>query len=164
MCKFQRREAKGHTCSSLLLLRRTKLLETKTRKWTASFWALIWHKGLKGYRYESFFMNFLVKKKQFRPPIFPDPRPQLPLFPPPLLPLPAPSTPDSAPSTPDFAPSIPVPPPPLSTPSNQCKLKCNSCQTKSILFFNKFHLILFCLFVSKMKKIVTKYVVCYSNN
>ena len=47
---------------------------------------------------------------------------------------------------------------------NQCELKCNNCQTKSILFFNKFHLILFCLFVSKMKKIVTKYVVCYSNN
>ena len=55
-------------------------------------------------------MNLLVKKKQFRPPIFPDPRPHWPLFPPPLLPLPAPSTPDSA-------PSIPVPPPPLSTPS-----------------------------------------------
>ena len=35
---------------------------------------------------------------------------------------------------------------------------------KSILLFNKFHLILFCLFVIKTKKIVTKYVVCYSNN
>ena len=33
-----------------------------------------------------------------------------------------------------------------------------------ILFFNKVHLILIYLFVPKMKKIVTKYVVCYSNN
>ena len=40
---------------------------------------------------------------------------------------------------------------------NQCKLKCNNCQMKSILFFNKFHLILFGLFVTKMKKSVTKY-------
>ena len=56
-------------------------------------------------------MSFLVKKL-FRPPIFPDTRPHLSLFPPPLPPLPAPSTPDSAPSTPDSAPSIPVPPPP----------------------------------------------------
>ena len=30
--------------------------------------------------------------------------------------------------------------------------------------FKKFHLILICLFVPKMKKIVSKYVVCYSNN
>ena len=134
MCKFQPafqrgREAKGHNLirrlinmdrnnrSSLLLLRRPKLLETKTRKWTASFKALIWLKCLEGYRYESFFYEFSSKKKQFRPPIFPDPRPQLPLFPPPLLPLPAPSTPDSAPSTPDSAPSrlyprTPDPPPP----------------------------------------------------
>ena len=34
---------------------------------------------------------------------------------------------------------------------------------ESILFFNKFHLILIYSFVPKMKKIVTKYVVCYSN-
>ena len=60
-------------------------------------------------------MYFRVKN-EFGPPIFPDPRPQLPLFPPSLLPLPAPSTPDSAPSTPDSAPSIPVPPPPCPPP------------------------------------------------
>ena len=35
---------------------------------------------------------------------------------------------------------------------------------KNILFFNKFCLILFNLFVPKMKKIVTKYDNCYSNN
>ena len=46
---------------------------------------------------------------------------------------------------------------------NQYKLKCNNCQTKSILFFNKFRSIFFCLFDSKMKKNGTKYVVCYSN-
>ena len=40
--------------------------------------------------------------------------------------------------------------------SDQCKLECYNCQKKSILFFNKFHLILFCLFVPKMKKSVTK--------
>ena len=32
------------------------------------------------------------------------------------------------------------------------------------LFFNKFHLIFIYLFVPIMKKIVTKYVVCFSNN
>ena len=36
--------------------------------------------------------------------------------------------------------------------------------SKERYFFNKFHLILFCLFVSKMKKVVTKYDVCYSNS
>ena len=30
--------------------------------------------------------------------------------------------------------------------------------------FNKFHLVLTCLYENKMIKIVTKYVVCYSNN
>ena len=30
--------------------------------------------------------------------------------------------------------------------------------------FNQFHLLLISLFVPKMKKIVTKYAVCYSNN
>ena len=48
--------------------------------------------------------------------------------------------------------------------SDQCKLECYNCQKKSILFFNKFHMTLICLFVPKTKKIVTKYVVCYSNN
>ena len=72
-----------------------------------------------------FFKSFLVKK-QFRPPVFPDPRPHLPLFPPPLPPIPAPSTPDSAPSTPDSAPSIPVPRPPLSTPSYIMYVGCTS--------------------------------------
>ena len=33
-----------------------------------------------------------------------------------------------------------------------------------ILFFNKFHLILFCFCVAKMKKIVTKDVACFSND
>ena len=33
-----------------------------------------------------------------------------------------------------------------------------------ILFFNKFYLILIYLFVPKMKKNVTKYVVCYSKH
>ena len=37
-------------------------------------------------------------------------------------------------------------------------------QIRMDFIFIKFHLILICLFVSKMKKIVTKYVVCYSNN
>ena len=49
--------------------------------------------------------------------------------------------------------------------SNQCKLECYNCQKKKK--FNKFHLILIYLFVpkiKKMKKIVTKYVVCYINN
>ena len=32
------------------------------------------------------------------------------------------------------------------------------------LFFIKFHLILICLFEPKIKKIVAKHVVCYSNN
>ena len=106
MCKFQWREAKGHNPirrlinmdrnnrSSLLLLRRPKLLETKTRKWTASFYALIWLKGLKGYRYESFFMNFLVKKA-ISPSNFSRP-------PPTIAPLPAPSTPASRPLYPRF--------------------------------------------------------------
>ena len=64
-------------------------------------------------------MNFLVKKAS-SPSNLSRPRPQLPLFPPPLLPLPAPSTPDSAPSTPDSAPSIPVPPPPCPPPQLEC--------------------------------------------
>ena len=52
--------------------------------------------GLKGYRYGSFFfMNFLLKK-QFRPPIFPDPTP------PSIAPLPAPSTPAPRPLYPRF--------------------------------------------------------------
>ena len=33
--------------------------------------------------------------------------------------------------------------------SDQCKLECYNCQKKSILFFNKFHLILIYLFVPK---------------
>ena len=48
--------------------------------------------------------------------------------------------------------------------SDQCKLECYNCQKKSILFFNQFNLILIYLFVPKMKNIVTKYIVCYSNN
>ena len=47
---------------------------------------------------------------------------------------------------------------------DQCLLEYYNCQKKSILFYNKFHLILISLFVPKLKKIVTKYVVCYSNN
>ena len=47
--------------------------------------------------------------------------------------------------------------------SDQYKLECSNCQKKSF-FFNKFHLILICLFEPKMKKFVIKYVVCYSNN
>ena len=37
-------------------------------------------------------------------------------------------------------------------------------KAKVFLFFNKFHLILICLFVPKMKKIITIYVVCNSSN
>ena len=48
--------------------------------------------------------------------------------------------------------------------SDQCKLEFYNCQKKRILFFNKFHLILICLFVLRMKKNVTEYVACYSNN
>ena len=33
-----------------------------------------------------------------------------------------------------------------------------------LIFFNQFQLILLGLIVPKMKKVVTKYVVCYSNN
>ena len=47
---------------------------------------------------------------------------------------------------------------------DQCKLESYNFQKKSILFFNKFHFILICLSVPKMKEIVTKYVVCYSDN
>ena len=43
------------------------------------------------------------------------------------------------------------------------QIKCYNCQKKSILIFNKFKLILIYLFVPKMKEIVKKYVVCYSN-
>ena len=47
--------------------------------------------------------------------------------------------------------------------SDQCKLECYDYLNQSISFFNKFQLILLCLIVPKIKKIVTKYVVCYSN-
>ena len=40
---------------------------------------------------------------------------------------------------------------------------CYNYQKKSILIFKKFHLVLSVL-KTKMRKIVTKYVVCYSNN
>ena len=43
------------------------------------------------------------------------------------------------------------------------QLECYNYQKKISLFFNKLHLILIYLFVLKMKKSVTKYVVCYSN-
>ena len=47
---------------------------------------------------------------------------------------------------------------------DKCKLECYDYLKKSILFFNKFQLILLCLIVPKMKKVFTKYVACYSNN
>ena len=43
-------------------------------------------------------------------------------------------------------------------------LEYYNCQKKSILFSNKVQLILIFFFVPKMKKIVTKNVVFYSNN
>ena len=41
---------------------------------------------------------------------------------------------------------------------------CYAYWNKNILFFNTFQLILLCLIVPKMQNVVTKYVVCYSNN
>ena len=46
---------------------------------------------------------------------------------------------------------------------DQWELECYNCQKKSISFVIKFHLILICLCVPKVKKIVTKYVVQYGN-
>ena len=67
-------------------------------------------------------MKFLVKKKQFRPPIFPDPRPQLPLFPPLYSRFPPPLPPILHPLPPIPHPLSPNPRPPvhpLCTPVNQ---------------------------------------------
>ena len=115
MCKFQKvREAKGHNP-----IRRQKQTPEITRNQDfkvncVPFRPLYDLSVLKG-----IVMDHLVKKL-FRPPIFPDPRPHLPLFPPPLPPLPAPSTPDSAPLPPipplyprfrTLYPRTPAPPP-----------------------------------------------------
>ena len=44
------------------------------------------------------------------------------------------------------------------------KVECYDYHKKSVLTFNKFHLILSCLNVPQNEEVVTKYVVCSSNN